>query len=138
MELTKGKALKLNREFLKEIFCGAITEQCQRTDSVSVFVGTGQGRPRFGEIELAYRIKAWADERHYSIHSDFSGNAIVNINKYEYFCDKEFNKESEFEAVYKAGLWVFDKLKEQNNDNNNNNNTSLLHFISGIFGNNFK
>ena len=61
-------------------------------------------------------IKKWADEKGYSIHSDFSGNAIVNINKYEYFCDREFNKETEFEAVYQAGLWVFEKLKEQNND----------------------
>ena len=117
MELTKGKALKLNREFLKEIFCGAITEQCQRTDSVSVFVGTGQGRPRFGEIELAYRIKKWADKRGYSIASEFCGSATV-YDKHDFHdeCMAIDRKETEFEAVYKAGLWVFEKLKEQNND----------------------
>lgn len=61
--------------------------------------------------EAIHLIKKWADNKGYSIHSDYSGNAIVNINKYEYYCDIEFNKETEFEAVYNAGLWVFNKTK---------------------------
>ena len=64
---------------------------------------------------IMYLIKKWAFDNGYRIKSSYDGYAeiyclILDISKWD--------EKTEFEAVYKAGLWVFEKLKEQNDGTN--------------------
>ena len=73
--------------------------------------------------ETMSTIKKWASVRDYILSSFLTGcsvykkgdgldNPLFNTGIAIGFHDCNI----EFEAVYKAGLWVFEKLKEHNND----------------------
>ena len=66
--------------------------------------------------EVMHLIKKWAYDKGYEIRSGYRGYSnLFKITPWGLDCVEQFNEKTEFEAVYQAGLWVFEKLKEQNN-----------------------
>ena len=117
--------MELNNEFLSEVTDRVITNAKICPDDFEYFKYTysirdyyAKGYDRYITIVksiyiLTLRIKEWAYDNGYCIKSSYDGYAeiyclISNMSPWD--------EKTEFEAVYKAGLWVFEKLKEQNND----------------------